>query len=98
MLFEQLLEDLRLLLVSRVQNGELTERGLARRVGISQAHMHNVLKGVRILTPEIADLLMLELNLSVLHLMTDSAPPRKDPKVERSARQAEPQPRRATSR
>ncbi len=32
-------------------NGELTERGFARSVGISQPHVHNVLKGVRNLSP-----------------------------------------------
>ena len=31
----------------RIRNGELTERGLARRTGISQPHLHNLLKGVR---------------------------------------------------
>ena len=29
----------------RLHNGELTERGLARQIGISQPHVHNVLKG-----------------------------------------------------
>lgn len=101
MLFEDLLRSLRQELASRVRNGELTERGLARRVGISQAHMHNVLKGVRILTPEIADLLMSELNLSILSLLDPGAPPlRKNPGVETSARAqpAQSPPSRATSR
>lgn len=65
-----LLTALREHLNLRIRNGELTERGLARRIGISQAHMHNVLKGARILTAEVADLLMLELNLTVPDLVS----------------------------
>ena len=30
-----------------VRNGELTERALARTTGVSQPHIHNVLKGKR---------------------------------------------------
>ncbi len=41
--------------VDRIHNGELTERGFARQIGISQPHAHNVLKGVRNLSPEIFD-------------------------------------------
>jgi transcriptional regulator with XRE-family HTH domain len=87
MLIEDLLVRLRTLLVERVRNGELTERGLARRIGISQAHMHNVLKGVRILTPEVADLILLEIQMSASDLM-EYAPlaPRKPPAKETAAR------------
>jgi hypothetical protein len=42
----------------QVRNGELTERGFARLIGISQPHAHNVLKGVRTLSPEIFDLIL----------------------------------------
>jgi len=28
---------------SRIHNGSMTERGLARSIGISQSHAHNVL-------------------------------------------------------
>jgi len=52
----------------RIQNGELTERGFARRIGISQPHVHNVLKGVRNLSPQIFDLTLRYLNLSILDL------------------------------
>jgi hypothetical protein len=55
----------------RVQCGELTERGLARRTGISQPHLHNVLKGVRVLSPQIGDVLMRHLNITVLDLLHD---------------------------
>ncbi len=52
----------------RIQNGHFTERGLARILGISQSHMHNVLKGARKLRPEIADRLIFKLELSLLEL------------------------------
>ena len=41
---------------SQITNGELTERGFARLIGISQPHVHNVLKGVRKLSPNLLDL------------------------------------------
>jgi transcriptional regulator with XRE-family HTH domain len=87
MTIDDLLISLRTLLVERVRNGELTERGLARRIGISQAHMHNVLKGVRILTPEVADLILRELRMSVEDLVARfPAPPRKPPAIETAPR------------
>jgi hypothetical protein len=52
-----------------VQTGEITERGLARRVGISQPHIHNVLKGKRLLSWDSADVLLRELNLNLLDLV-----------------------------
>ena len=52
-------------------NGELTERGLARMVGISQPHIHNVLKGARVLTSDVGDLLIGALELSLLELAED---------------------------
>ncbi len=54
---------------SRVRNGELTERGLARLTGISQPHIHNVLKGARVLSPFVADQILRELGLSLLDLV-----------------------------
>lgn len=53
----------------RVQRGELTERGLARRTGISQPHLHNVLKGVRVLSPQMGDLLLHHLHITLLDLL-----------------------------
>ena len=53
---------------NEVRNGELTERGFARLIGISQPHAHNVLKGVRTLSPEIFDLILKYLHLSLLDL------------------------------
>jgi hypothetical protein len=53
----------------RVQRGEVTERGLARRTGISQPHLHNVLKGVRVLSPQMGDLLLHHLHITLLDLL-----------------------------
>jgi transcriptional regulator with XRE-family HTH domain len=52
-----------------IQRGEYTERGIARRVGLSQPHIHNLLKGNRLLSWESADCLLRELDLSVLDLI-----------------------------
>lgn len=62
---QRLLEKVR----ERIANGEITERGLARRIGISQPHIHNILKGVRVLSPSIADLILEALGMSVLDLV-----------------------------
>lgn len=53
----------------RVQCGELTERGLARMTGISQPHLHNMLKGARVLSPQMADLILRRLQITVLDLL-----------------------------
>jgi transcriptional regulator with XRE-family HTH domain len=53
----------------KVRNGELTERRLAGLIGVSQPHMHNVLKGVRTLSPGIADRILKTLEMSVLDLV-----------------------------
>jgi transcriptional regulator with XRE-family HTH domain len=66
-------ENLQLLVLEavreRVRNGELTERRLARYIGISQPHIHNVLKGARSLSPEIADRILKSLRISLLDLL-----------------------------
>jgi hypothetical protein len=49
----------------RVRAGEFTERGLARIAGVSQPHMHNVLKGIRSLSADAADRLLRALRLSI---------------------------------
>ena len=54
--------------VDRIHNGELTERGFARLMGISQPHVHNVLKGARNLSPEIFDLILKYFHMSLLDL------------------------------
>ncbi len=78
--FEELLSRLRMMVRVRICNGEITERGLARQIGISQSHIHNVLCGVRTLTPNIADRLLEALEISVTQLIEIelSATPRKE--------------------
>ena len=49
-----------------VRSGDATERGLARLTGISQPHMHNVLKGKRVLSLEMADQVLALLHLNLL--------------------------------
>ena len=53
----------------RVRNGELTERGIARATGVSQPHIHNVLKGKRLLSTAMADEILRELRLDLLDLL-----------------------------
>jgi len=54
----------------RVKSGAATERGLARDTGISQPHLHHVLKGKRLLSVERADQVLRRLDLDLLHLIT----------------------------
>ena len=56
----------------RVRQGELTERGLARHTGISQPHLHNMLKGARVLSPQMADLLLHHLHITLLDLLDEN--------------------------
>jgi transcriptional regulator with XRE-family HTH domain len=49
-----------------IRNGELTERGFARSSGISQPHIHKVLKGTRNLSTAGFDLLLKSLGCSLL--------------------------------
>lgn len=69
MYFELLQSRLISRLRSRVRNGEVSERRIAHLTGVSQPHIHNVLKGVRVLSPEIADLIVLNLNISLTELL-----------------------------
>jgi len=55
---------------ARVQSGEFSERSLAKRLGVSQPQLHNVLKGARKLQPELADAMLTEFRISVLDLLT----------------------------
>ena len=52
----------------RIHNGELTERGFAGMLGVSQPHVHNVLKGVRNVSNEISDSILNLLHISLLDL------------------------------
>ncbi len=78
--FETLQRRLLALVNSSVQNGEMTERGLARMIGISQPHMHHILKGARGLSVETADRILRRLNLSVVDLIDGEAVPRIPPR------------------
>jgi hypothetical protein len=62
---ERLLAELR----RRISNGEITERGLARSTGISQPHMHNVLKGIRLFSPAMADRVLRFLQIDLVDLL-----------------------------
>jgi hypothetical protein len=53
----------------RVRSGELSERGLARLTGVSQPHIHNVLKGKRTFSNEISDVVLFFLKLDLLDLI-----------------------------
>jgi transcriptional regulator with XRE-family HTH domain len=54
----------------RVESGLSTERSLARMTGVSQPHLHNVLKGKRSLSIEMADRILDRLDLDLKDLMT----------------------------
>jgi plasmid maintenance system antidote protein VapI len=54
---------------NRISNGDFSERALARILRVSQPQIHNVLKGVRKLTPELADRMLRSFEMSVLDLL-----------------------------
>jgi plasmid maintenance system antidote protein VapI len=70
--FELLGERLLAFVRLRIKNGEYTERGLARILGISQPQMHNVLKGVRGLRPPLADRFLRKFGITALELLSDA--------------------------
>ncbi len=61
-------------LKDEIRAGKLTERALARRSGLSQPHIHNLLKGIRSPTAESADALLRAISASVPDLLRDSQP------------------------
>ncbi len=72
MYFEMLHLRLVAVIKSRIRNGEVSERRLAHISGISQPHIHNVLKGVRVLSPRLADRILKVLGISILDLIEPS--------------------------
>lgn len=56
----------------KVNNGEITERGFARATGISQPHIHKVLKGTRTLSFERFDSILKHLKFSLLDFSSDA--------------------------
>ena len=67
--FKRLHTALIALVNSRIRNGDYTERGLARILGVSQPQIHNVLKGARKLTSELGDRILLRLSINMLELL-----------------------------
>jgi transcriptional regulator with XRE-family HTH domain len=67
--FGELQRRLVAFLEGRVRSGQVTERGLARLTGISQPHMHNVLKGKRLLSADTADAICKGLKIDLLDLL-----------------------------
>ena len=47
----------------------MTERGLARMTGISQPHVHNVLKGKKLFSVDVSDAILRELQMDLLDLV-----------------------------
>ena len=68
--YQELQKRLIAFLSERVHSGEMTERGLARTTGVSQPHIHNVLKGKRLFSMEMADIILWRLHLDVLDLLS----------------------------
>ncbi|MBI2680802.1 MAG: hypothetical protein HYX25_07335 [Candidatus Solibacter usitatus] len=68
MLFSILQIRLVTILQERVRCGEVTERGLARQTGISQPHIHHVLKGAKALSPRSADRILRHLGITIFDL------------------------------
>jgi len=58
-----------------VSRGEISERGLARLIGYSQPHVHNVLAGVRYMNVRFADDLLNGLGLSLSDLTSSTNRP-----------------------
>ncbi len=67
--FERLQLHLIQHLRDRIHKGEITERSLARITGISQPHLHNVLKGKRLLSIQKLDQVLSYLELDLKDLI-----------------------------
>jgi hypothetical protein len=74
MLFGELHDRLVAALHTSVRNGEFSERRLAHLTGISQPHVHNVLKGAKTLSPRMADRVLRRLDLNLLDLIGQDRP------------------------
>jgi len=59
----------------RIQNGQLTERGLARLAELSQPHVHHILNGKRTITPQVADRFLRVLGMEAGQLLGNTPPP-----------------------
>lgn len=70
--FEVLQKRLIWFVNNRISNGDLSERALARVLHVSQPQIHNVLKGARKLTPELADRLLQCFGMTIVDLLNRS--------------------------
>jgi hypothetical protein len=68
MRFQELQTRLIHALQTRVRSGEISERRLARLTGVSQPYIHNVLKGRRIFSQQIADRILRQLRIGLQDL------------------------------
>ena len=64
MLFDALRQALLNEIRNTIRSGHYTERSLARTLGVSQPHIHNVLCGARALTFDLADHITSKLEIS----------------------------------
>lgn len=72
--FQRLILRLVWNLEQRVRSGEISERSLARVAGLSQPHLHHVLKGERHLSIAMADQILRRLHLDLRDLMGPDEP------------------------
>jgi len=71
MAFDELRQRLLAEIRDRLRSGQISERRLAHLIGISQPHMHNVLKGTRGLSHQIADRILSRLRISLPDLLPE---------------------------
>ena len=69
--FEVMHERLVAYVVHKMRSGEVTERGLARLTGVSQPHLHHVLKGARLFSAQMADRVMEKLHVDLVTLLEE---------------------------
>lgn len=69
MLFGECHEAIITYLRQRIYNGELTERGLAKLVGVSQPHINAAIQGKKALSKEVCDRILICLHISLLDLI-----------------------------
>ena len=80
MLFHALREALLNEIRNTIRSGAFTERSLARFLGVSQPHLHNVLNGSRALTFHLGDHIITKLDIPwdslLAHLQSRPVPPK----------------------
>src|SRR5579871_2532952 len=69
--FRSLQQSLLNYLRARVSSGDISERSLAHLSGLSQPHLHHVLKGARFLSLEMADQIIQRLQIDLLELANE---------------------------